>query len=279
MNTTIRNCTIDDAMEYILDFLSDVSSKRNSFSNYGYDFFIRNVITFYVREREGMSSHVVDEQQTNRVAFLFPVFMDAAWLLCRKGIIRPSVATLDGQGVANNQGFSLTAIGQDWLTRRQETPTFPSDPSRFGALIEQFRDMLGKGFYQRAQEALGCYSFGNYLAACVMAGAATESILLRIAIAKAGGDEKQVLRDYKGTSGTQKIENRITQPLKKPLADPFKDLTALIGYWRNEAAHGEESDISETEAYIAITKLLRFAEFSRRNWTQLTQLSSNPTDN
>ncbi len=267
MTTTLQHCTVDDAAEYILDFLEN--PRRHSYGLQSSNQFLRVVIHIYLQEVHGQSDHY--DSNVSQITQYYPFFADAAWLLCQRGILRLS----EGE----TTGYTLTQAGRDWLIKRAEFPTFPSDPSRFGALIEQFRDMLGKGFYQRAQEALGCYRFGNYLAACVMAGAATESILLSIAIAKAGGDEKQVLRDYKGTSGTQKIENRITQPLKKPLADPFKDLTALIGYWRNEAAHGEESDISETEAYIAITKLLRFAEFSRRNWTQLTQLSSNPTDN
>jgi len=44
----------------------------------------------------------------------------------------------------------------------------------------------------------------------------------------------------------------------------------LLNYWRDEAAHGGLSDISEFEAYEAMARLLRLAHFVDDHWDELT---------
>jgi hypothetical protein len=56
-------------------------------------------------------------------------------------------------------------------------------------VLQPFIGRFGDGFAQRAAEASRCHRTTNYLACCVMAGAAAESILLAVAIAKMAGDE------------------------------------------------------------------------------------------
>jgi hypothetical protein len=56
------------------------------------------------------------------------------------------------------------------------------DPSRMSELFAVFATTYGPGFMQRASEAIRCHRTSNYLAACVMAGAAAESILLAVAM-------------------------------------------------------------------------------------------------
>jgi len=45
----------------------------------------------------------------------------------------------------------------------------------------------------------------------------------------------------------------------------------LIKYWRDAAAHGAPTNISDNEAYTALAALLRFALFANDNWEELTK--------
>lgn len=103
-----------------------------------------------------------------------------------------------------------------------------------------------------------------------MSGAAGESILLRLGIAKAG-DENKVVRMYRSADGRRRVENLIVGQLRDPLSTQFKNLMDLLKYWRDEAAHGRISDISEFEAYDAISRLLRLSLFADDNWDELTK--------
>jgi len=164
----------------------------------------------------------------------------------------------------------LTEAGANWIEKRAEGSIVPIDTSRFGKLIEGFKTQLGLGFYQRATEASNCYFNGTYLACCAMTGAAAESILLKVAIEKAGGDEATVLAEYRSNRGRSRIETRIVGQLDKRIADSFLEMLSLIKYWRDETAHGEFSDIDEFVAYEALARLLRFAHFTTDNWHRLT---------
>jgi hypothetical protein len=166
-------------------------------------------------------------------------------------------------------GFSLTEFGRGWVQTAAEHP--PSDPSRFSEVLQPFIGRFGEGFAQRATEASRCYRTTNYLACCVMAGAAAESILLAVAIAKMAGDEGNVLKEYRGAHGRQKITDRITGGLRQGLTEQFVMTADLLTFWRNEAAHGTRTTITEGEAHASLAQLLRFAQLTVDNWDTLTQ--------
>jgi hypothetical protein len=106
-----------------------------------------------------------------------------------------------------------------------------------------------------------------------MCGAAAESIILAVAITKRG-DEQEVLDMYRAASGRKKVTDFVTGHLKPALSEPFRSATGLLSYWRDEAAHGAISNISEIEAHEAVSRLLRFAQFTSDNWHDLTQPSA-----
>jgi hypothetical protein len=167
-------------------------------------------------------------------------------------------------------GYSLTAAGREWIAQADELSFIPMQPGRFGQIIERFRGRFGDGYFQRAQEAAKCHSATAYLASCVMSGAAAESILLSVAVAKAK-DEQEVLGIYRAGGGRKKIENMITEKLNKGLATRFTTAMELLKYWRDEAAHGVASDIQEFEAYDAMSRLLRLAHLADDHWDELTR--------
>jgi hypothetical protein len=122
-------------------------------------------------------------------------------------------------------------------------------------------------------EAALCHSFGANLAACAMCGAAAESIVLAIAIAKTG-DEGAALKTYLAHQGRKRTIDSIIHGARAGIADAFKAATDLLSYWRDEAAHGTASEISEIEAHTALARLVRFAQFACDNWTALTDRQS-----
>jgi hypothetical protein len=63
------------------------------------------------------------------------------------------------------------------------------------------------------------------------------------------------------------------------IAEPFRSAIGLLSFWRDDAAHGLASEISEIEAHEALARLLRFAQFATENWEELTVKRSAPAAN
>jgi len=244
----------------------------------GSDIWIDRVAEDYWRAR----GHPVNELQQDDKEPLVAAFYDAAWELCRRGVLRPGAAMPAGQKSAGQlgqlvnaapffgDGFSLTAWGREWVGKAaSERVIVPSDPGRITQVLHQFNSRFGAGYAQRAAEAVADWRSGNYLSACTMAGAAAESILIATAIAKTN-DEARVLGEYRKPSGRSKVTKLVTTGVSAGSAERFTHALGLLTYWRDEAAHGTASSIAETEAHEAITGLLRLARVTSDNWEALT---------
>ena len=90
-------------------------------------------------------------------------------------------------------------------------------------------------------DAIRCYGANVYLACCAMCGAAAESILLAIAVAKEG-DADKVERLYLASSGRKKVENLVLGQQVKPIQEEFLGYMSLLKYWRDAASHGRLRD-------------------------------------
>ena len=66
------------------------------------------------------------------------------------------------------------------------------------------------------------------------------------------------------------IENMITSQQKGGVRNEFEAFFGLLKYWRDEAAHGRQSNIAEREALTSIVLLLRCAQFANDNYETLT---------
>lgn len=246
-------------------------------SAYGYDVYLPSLVKLHFNR--GSSSVGASAAKQNRWEELSPLFYNAAWELCRRGIIRPWVKTANSQatpdGNAGN-GYSITPFGRQWLDEINHQDFVPTEPERFSQMISPYSTKFGKGFHQRSQEAVRCYGAHAYLACCAMCGAAAESIesiLLAAAIAKRG-DETQVLKEYCQTSGRSKIENILLGQADKRIKEEFSSCHSLLRYWRDESAHGRASHLEENEAYTALAMLLRFAMYVNNSWNNLTAVAS-----
>ncbi len=262
---------VDDAIQFLISFLRRPATPQAA-AEYGYDVYIPRVCRAYAQEVENVPIQNPHDIEV-RIAPLSSVFYEAAWELCRRGILRPSVRRQGEQitdGGSGGDGYSITTIGRAWLADTEHNVFVPVEPARVAELFGRFRARFGEGFFQRAQEAVKCYSSTAYLACCVMCGAAAESVLLHLAIQKTG-DEAAVMRTYRSASGRRRTEDTIVQGITSPLAATFRNLTDLLNYWRDNASHGTASEISEFEAYEAIARLLRFAQFASDHNTELTE--------
>jgi hypothetical protein len=234
----------------------------------GYDIYLPLLVPDIANERGDRAFQHGGARQ-DQVRWYLP-FYDAAAELCRIGVLRPGERTPMGVAVGpsfNGDGYSLTSFGRSWVASKPESA--PRDPARLMAVLHPFAGRLGSGFLERAAEAVGCYRTGHYLATCVMCGAAAESILLAIAIAKVK-DDGVVLTDYRSAGGRKRVTDRIGGQLKVGLRDQLETFVRLLGYWRDDAGHGQDSRISEPEANMALLQFLRFAQFADSEWDVLT---------
>ena len=259
----------DDAAAFIIDFLRK-PRPDDGYSTYGYEIYLPKVIAAYLKEAEGFSPPRLNPYNGPRMAELSPDFYEAAWELCRRGILRPGIKRIGEQATpdgASGNGYCLTALGRGWI--KQDIAIFLADPDRLSQMFDKLSPRFGPGFLQRATEAVRCHRFGAYLSCCAMCGAAAESILLAVAIAK-NGDEGTVLTTYRAASGRRKVVESVVGQARPMIAQPFRSATGLLSFWRDDAAHGLASEISEIEAHEALARLLRFAQFANENWEELT---------
>jgi hypothetical protein len=253
----------EDATSLLVRWLRNPD--HGSYGKYGYEIYLSALLRVYL-QKQG----IIMSQQEQQLQEIMPALYAAAWELCRRGILRPGVQSYGGQGDGSTgNGYSITPFGRQWLQEADKDDFVPTEPGRFAEMLAPHRHRYGGGFQERAQEAIRCYGAHAYLACCAMCGAAAESILLATAIAKT--DEQTVLKEYATAGGRRRVENIIIGKARQQLQEEYRGYTTLLKYWRDEAAHGKPSGITDNEAYTALALLLRFATFVSDHWDTLTQ--------
>jgi hypothetical protein len=251
--------TVDDALSYVVAALRAGKALGQS----GYDVFTSKVIDDFLIERERLSRDTRGNGFRDRGIAISPLFSSALWELCRRGIIRPGVRELGEGGVGGNvfgEGYALTPFGREWLQRAEYEQIASIIPGRFVELLSAHQRRFGPGFLSRGREAIQCYTAQAFLACCAMCGAAAESVILAIAIEQKSADE--VLRMYSSSGGRSRIENLLIGQAPDRVKTEFRGFLQLLAYWRDDAAHGRRSDISEVEAFTSLMLLLRLARYA-----------------
>jgi hypothetical protein len=198
----------------------------------------------------------------------FIPFYDAAWELCRTGVLRPGEFAPRGMSHPKMFGdqYVITPFGRKWLQSAKDRPFI--DSSRLALLLDTFSDRFGDGYAQRAKEAVTTYRTTNWLAACVMAGAAAESILIALAVNKSG-DEEKILAIYNGPAGRKRTTKLLLEGVRASLQQQLEDALFVLHYWRDNASHGVATEITEIQAHASLMQLLRLAQFADKNWGSL----------
>lgn len=272
------------ALHYLLAWIAGSAPHRDHAGepNFGHEIYIPHVIEDYLRAQRNRSHQ--PQPYAGPVSYQLDTatnsgpFYAAAWNLCLRGILRPSVTQPQRQfeyaGVIGG-GFALTEYGRAWLRDRDPHLPTPTEYGGFGRQLAGHAARFGDGYHVRSQEALLCYQAQAYYACCAMCGAAAESILLAIATAKTGNGA-QVLQEYQTSRGRSRIENMVIGQQAEHLQRNFRTYTSLLSYWRDAAAHGAPSTIDHEEAFTALLLLLRFAHFAHMSWDDLTRSTSAP---
>jgi hypothetical protein len=203
-------------------------------------------------------------------------FHTAAWELVRRGILRPQAReSQHGYPPADFGWFFVTTeYGRRWLAALTGGEAIPMEYGRFSELLAGHAERFGAGYASRSQEAVRCYQAQAYLACCAMCGAAAESVLLAVVIAKTG-DETAVLDRYSKAGGRKFVENAVGGQLEPRLRGPLDNYMDLLKYWRDNSAHGKAIEMDEETAFGAMLLLLRLAGFADREWEVLMRRATN----
>ena len=257
----------EEAFEFLVQHLANIPQNisRHSLAALRYaHLYLPDIIPRYWQSRGSGGPHVdlTDAQYT--------VFYDSAWELARIGVIRPGRVAPRGMEQATDFGdhWSITKFGFEWLANASARPYL--DMSRMSEVLASFVPKFGPGFGQRATEAVRTYRTANYLASCSMAGAAAESILLAVAIAKSG-DEAKTLKTYEAAGGRARVTSSVVGQATSSVQRQFEAALQILHYWRDDASHGQQSTISEVQSYAALSELLRLAQYTSDQWSVLTR--------
>ena len=229
--------------------------------DYGYDLYLPNLINGYLHSppREVLDSYRY--QNT-------PALAAAAWELCRRGFLRPSVRNHGEQGIEDGYGYSITPLGETWLTESAKDPFIATEPTQLAKMLADHRARFSDGFHERAQEAVKDYRSLTYLSCCAMCGAAAESILLSVAFEKKS--REAVLKEYGGAGGRGRIQKAVFAQATDAIRAEAAPGLSLLKYWRDDASHGGPSAVTEAAAFTSILLLVRFAALMEDNWARLT---------
>lgn len=263
---TTQTPGLDEAIAITVEYLrSTMTQPTGPRGNYGYDLWAPTVANAWALSACGTET-LRRESAARRAS---PVFFEAAWELCRRGVLRPGIRETGAQAVSGGLGYSLTGQGREWLFSGSDGHFVMLQPGGLAAALATFRELFGEGYHQRSQEAVRCRDAEAWYSACAMVGAAAESIVLATAIAK-GGSEATVLKGYGSANGQKKLLNDLAPATKPYLARPLATVTGLLAYWRDEASHGAAVRISGPETEQALRELLQLAQFFSENWDDLT---------
>jgi hypothetical protein len=263
----------DEVFDYLVHHLAGLGETRDHrgqrSGSRDADLYLPDLVwNFWLPRLDRSSGRYSNANELEQDRFL--PFYDAMWDLCRIGVLRPGEFAPRGMTQAHAFGdkFTITAFGRLWLQQAKDRPYV--DPGRLAQLLCTFSKRFGEGYEQRAAESVKTYRTNNWLAACVLAGAAAESILIALAVAKSG-DEKKILTTYNSRSGrkltTQFVLRDASEPVKVQLGNAFQ----ILHYWRDDAAHGMATTISEIQAHASLMQLLGLAQFADKNWDLLTR--------
>lgn len=249
----------DDAFAFLVKELKNNRLSDDPMSKF--DVVIDFAVSRYLAQYEPPFQRPVSGWGRHRdtVERIWPLLMESAYELCRRGILRPGPrGEPDGTAL---KGFVITTFGKKWLADADHEALAVTLPGRFEQLIGAFTK-FGPGFMVRAREAAKAYHAGLYLACCTMCGAASESILLQLAIHEMGLD--RALEIYDGHSGRNTLKTELLKSKTKRQRDGFERHFHILGYARDDAAHGKTSELTEHDAFLALLTLFRLAQFSNK---------------
>jgi hypothetical protein len=257
----------DEVFDYIVHHLEGLGEGKdfrgNRAGNRDADLYIPDLAWNFWLPHLDRNQHQYSTSSDLEQHRFLPIY-DAVWELCRIGVLRPGQFAPRGMTQTTfGDHYVVTTFGRQWLKSASERPLV--DASRLNQLLHSFSSRFGAGYAQRAKEAVTTYRTANWLAACVMAGAAAESILIALAVAKSG-EEERILVTYNGPSGRKRTTKLVLDGVGASLQQQLEDALFVLHYWRDSASHGVATEITEIQAHASLMQLLRLAQFADKHW-------------
>lgn len=257
----------EDVIAYVVKLVKE-GPERASGQN-SYDIYTSNIHGSFYRDVLNLDYQRSNDELDPKAKGVPDLIADALWEMVRRGWLRPSPKHVEHLGNVRHidGGFSLTATGREVVEKGLSS--IPAVPHLFARLIEPYRARFGDGFYQRALECVRCIDQGLYLAACVMAGAAHEAVLLAVGIEAFG--EENALKIVDGNKGRVELLNKVCAQTKRTgLQDNLRSYSATMNGWRDEPAHGKAIHVHEEDAVAAQHALVGLVRLVSAEWDELT---------
>ncbi len=109
--------SLEEAEEYILEFIvENLAQKERRVTEKSYDFDLFLPWLMEIVENQ----HVQSSSSEPEIVELESLYMDAAWSLCNKGILRPGPRRTNSENPRDGyaKGYSLTLLGRSMLKER-----------------------------------------------------------------------------------------------------------------------------------------------------------------
>jgi hypothetical protein len=119
---------LDEAIALTIDILIAGRARQ-----YGYDLYPPQVAQAFVERQR----NIPDANREVVVRQITPICMDAAWELCRRGLVRPGAKNIDEQAVAET-GYSLTEAGRAALAHIDPANILIMQPGSLAATFATF---------------------------------------------------------------------------------------------------------------------------------------------
>ena len=112
--------TEEDAFHIIVDYLR--TGVRSNYAKYGYELYLPHVMVHYLTNTISIDS----QSAYGLIKPISHIFYNAAWEMCRRGILRPGISKYGSQATedgASGNGYSVTALGKEWLEQSSSSST------------------------------------------------------------------------------------------------------------------------------------------------------------
>jgi hypothetical protein len=138
----------EEAFDFLVQHLSSLTFQANFYGqrqgNRGADLYLPDVVRYSwtpILSQTGKFIPGVDRIPEEKIV----PFYDAAWDLCRLGVVRPgSFAPMaEGHPTMFGDHYVITAFGSRWLTEASQRAFL--DPSRLGTTLAAFAGKFGDG--------------------------------------------------------------------------------------------------------------------------------------
>lgn len=121
---------LDEAIAILLDLL-----RNGRAGSYGYDLYARTGAEAAARQR-----HPHEHYPEMALRELSPTFFEAAWELCRRGIVRPGVRR-SGEQAVEEGGYSLTVAGRAALANLDNATILIAQPGSLAATFNGYQPL------------------------------------------------------------------------------------------------------------------------------------------